>query len=96
MTDVKTEYDEMKRVTEAHNIELHNNAGRVTALVNEANEKSISIQESLAKIAETELQLDNLTAELNVFGFKQEAVITEQTAKLAAPGLCVDPTGVVC
>ena len=87
MIVVKTDHDEMKRVREAHNIELHNNADRVTALVNEANEKSINIQESLAKIAETELKLDNLTAELNVFGSKQEAVITEQTTKLAAPGL---------
>ena len=76
--------DAMASLVETHNTELHDNAIRVSCLVDQANARATFIEGSMAKIVETEGSLNKLTADLNAFAEKQEAVIAEQSVKLVS------------
>ena len=85
LVDGQTQVATLNAKTEAmtaqmavHNTELHANADRVSAMVDDANKKAEAIQ----KFSDTEGQLAQLTAQMTAFASRQNDVIEGHSKKL--------------
>ena len=74
MADGKKTQDELVEFTKAHNEELQQSSGRVSALVDKANATAEEIKNSSEKIAAAERMVNQINENIKVYAEKQSVI----------------------